>query len=227
MNNPQMSPAQAAQQNNRTVDGKYTTKVRTEADVDVTAVSDYARTDVVIVDGGLVQNPTSLPVFDIDILSERVTAANVEDVNDLRGNAEQYGLSGLVSDCDDWLAHRTIERADSAWLDRRDVVVVEGGLVQNNPDQEVFDLDVFNSDNPDSSDVESVVELSGRASRSGLHEIVEQADTWLQDRNMFICDECGELAHISEDEVTGHADGAGTPDHDADADHVPFSRRNG
>ena len=58
-------------------------------------------------------------------------------------------------------------------------VIVEGGLVQNDPALPVFDLDVLDSDFVDDRTIAEIEDLRSRALDAGLWGIVERADRTL------------------------------------------------
>lgn len=68
-------------------------------------------------------------------------------------------------------------------MDGEDFIIIEGGLVQNNPSLPVFDLDVFDSEFIGQPDVDAVRELRQRAmdhlTGKTLVEVVQRCDTFI------------------------------------------------
>lgn len=169
--------------------GEFTDKPGTaatpESDARVVPVQhDEARTDVVIIEGGLVQNDPEIPVLDLDVLDswprDRDKGA-AEEVKWLRQQAADAGQHSIVRRCDEWLGQpaSTDEQDD----DSDDVVILEGGLVQNSPRLPVIDRDVMDSDATGDYAVEGVRGLLAEAERLELHETAELARRWLADND--------------------------------------------
>ncbi|MBN9605006.1 MAG: hypothetical protein J0G30_00130 [Actinomycetales bacterium] len=58
-------------------------------------------------------------------------------------------------------------------------VLVEGGLVQNDPELPVFDLDILKADFIDADDIQYARELSGRACYHGFTETAARLDAFV------------------------------------------------
>lgn len=63
-------------------------------------------------------------------------------------------------------------------------IIIRGGLVQNDPTLEVFDLDVLDTDFVDDAAITEVVDLRKRARTAGLDTIVDECTEWIAFQNM-------------------------------------------
>ena len=76
---------------------------------------------------------------------------------------------------------RSLVNRDPDMIGRLDpFVIVEGGMVQNDPTIPVFDLDVFECGTEDDVALEDVRQMMARAETVGLGAIVERCRAWLE-----------------------------------------------
>lgn len=93
-------------------------------------------------------------------------------------------------------------------------IIVEGGLVQNDPDLPVLDLDVLDAEFVDDDTLDEVENLRDRARQAGAFRVAERAVAWLREHGRGLtCPVCGS-AYDLDDGIDWQACPAHTDDID-------------
>tara|TARA_R110002051_G_scaffold314950_7_gene392720 strand:- start:4794 stop:5378 length:585 start_codon:yes stop_codon:yes gene_type:complete len=149
--------------------GEFAAHHRADSDVTLTTVAEPAGDPWVIMENGLPRNAPRYPVFDIDELQEMT---ELDELVSFRDRAYNIGLihyaqeaDGILDDCFGEgnypeMAEIDFDKYERERYDPQRYYLLEGGVVQNSPADEVFDLNFLAG--YQAADVEEIKSLEDR-----------------------------------------------------------------